>query len=64
MDFFLLFCLQLQLKDMDTKQELSFHTEAPCLFGEDGSETVTELAAVRPDQPPLRGMLLKGRINT
>ncbi|XP_036262721.1 lipoxygenase homology domain-containing protein 1 [Molothrus ater] len=45
---------KLQLKDLDTKQELSFHTEASCLFGEDGSETVTELAAVRPDQPPLR----------
>ncbi|TRZ11441.1 hypothetical protein HGM15179_015673, partial [Zosterops borbonicus] len=50
---------KLQLKDLDTKQELSFHTEAPYLFGEDGFETVTELAAVRPDQPPLRGMLLK-----
>ncbi|XP_014737101.1 PREDICTED: lipoxygenase homology domain-containing protein 1-like isoform X3 [Sturnus vulgaris] len=48
---------KLQLKDLDTKQELGFHTEAPCLFGEDGSETVTELAAVRPDQPPLRGTL-------
>ncbi|XP_041329697.1 oxygen-regulated protein 1 [Pyrgilauda ruficollis] len=48
---------KLQLKDLDTKQELGFHSEASCLFGEDGSETVTELAAVRPDQPPLREVL-------
>lgn len=52
------FFLQLRLKDLDTKQELSFPTEAQYLFGEDGSETVTELAAVRPDKAPLRGMLL------
>lgn len=52
------FCLQLRLKDLDTKQDLGFFTEAQCLFGEDGSETVTELAAVRPDKAPLRGMLL------
>ncbi|XP_075351577.1 oxygen-regulated protein 1 [Mycteria americana] len=48
---------KLRLKDLDTKQELGFHTEARCLFGEDGSETVTELAVVRPDKPPLRGVL-------
>jgi len=58
MNFFSRFCLQLHLKDLDTKQELGFHTEARCLFGEDGTETVTELAAVMPDKPPLRGMLL------
>lgn len=52
------FCLQLRLKDLDTKQDLGFFTEAQCLFGEDGSETVTELAAVRPDKAPLRGMLV------
>ncbi|XP_058687118.1 oxygen-regulated protein 1 [Poecile atricapillus] len=55
---------KLQLKDLDTKQELGFHTEAPCLFGEDGSEIVTELAAVRPDQPPLREVLYLISIHT
>uniref|UniRef100_A0A8B9BKS5 PLAT domain-containing protein n=1 Tax=Anser brachyrhynchus TaxID=132585 RepID=A0A8B9BKS5_9AVES len=45
---------KLRLKDLDTKQDLGFFTEAQCLFGEDGSETVTELAAVRPDKAPLR----------
>ncbi|XP_068044820.1 oxygen-regulated protein 1 [Anomalospiza imberbis] len=55
---------KLQLKDLDTKQELSFHTEASYLFGEDGSETVTELAAVRPDQPPLREVLYFINVHT
>ncbi|NWQ86639.1 LOXH1 protein, partial [Burhinus bistriatus] len=55
---------KLQLKDLDTKQELGFHTEAQCLFGEDGSETVTELAAVRPDEPPLREVLYSITVHT
>ncbi|XP_054048264.1 lipoxygenase homology domain-containing protein 1-like [Rissa tridactyla] len=55
---------KLQLKDLDTKQELGFHTEAQCLFGEDGSETVTELAAVRPDKPPLREVLYSISVHT
>ncbi|XP_027494714.1 lipoxygenase homology domain-containing protein 1-like [Corapipo altera] len=55
---------KLQLKDLDTKQELGFHTEAPYLFGEDGSETVTELAAVRPDKPPLREVLYSISVHT
>ncbi|XP_054673049.1 oxygen-regulated protein 1 isoform X1 [Grus americana] len=55
---------KLRLKDLDTKQELGFHTEARCLFGEDGSETVTELAVVRPDKPPLRGVLYSISVHT
>ncbi|NXG91299.1 LOXH1 protein, partial [Stercorarius parasiticus] len=55
---------KLQLKDLDTKQELGFHTEAQCLFGEGGSETVTELAAVRPDKPPLREVLYSISVHT
>ncbi|KAM9260875.1 oxygen-regulated protein 1 [Cariama cristata] len=55
---------KLQLKDLDTKQELGFHTEARCLFGKDGSETVTELAAVRPDQPPLKEVLYLISVHT
>ncbi|KAM6444396.1 oxygen-regulated protein 1 [Rhynochetos jubatus] len=55
---------KLRLKDLDTKQELGFHAEAQCLFGEDGSETVTELAVVRPDKPPLRGVLYSIRVCT
>ncbi|NXO58853.1 LOXH1 protein, partial [Aramus guarauna] len=55
---------KLRLKDLDTKQELGFHAEARCLFGEDGSETVTELAAVRPDKPPLRGVLYSISVHT
>ncbi|XP_048796074.1 lipoxygenase homology domain-containing protein 1-like isoform X1 [Lagopus muta] len=55
---------KLRLKDLDTKQELSFPTEAQYLFGEDGSETVTELAAVRPDKAPLREVLYSIRVHT
>ncbi|KAM6410328.1 oxygen-regulated protein 1 [Pluvialis apricaria] len=55
---------KLRLKDLDTKQELGFHTEAQCLFGEDGSESVTELAAVRPDKPPLRDVLYLISVHT
>ncbi|XP_074880427.1 oxygen-regulated protein 1 [Buteo buteo] len=55
---------KLQLKDLDTKQELGFHTEAQCLFGEDGSETVTELAAIRPDKPPLKEVLYSISVHT
>ncbi|NXQ80747.1 LOXH1 protein, partial [Nyctibius grandis] len=55
---------KLRLKDLDTKQELGFHTEAQCLFGEDGSETVTELAVVWPDKPPLRGVLYLISVHT
>ncbi|XP_028941560.1 lipoxygenase homology domain-containing protein 1, partial [Antrostomus carolinensis] len=55
---------KLRLKDLDTKQELGFHTEAQYLFGEDGSDTVTELAAVRPDKPPLRGVLYLISVHT
>ncbi|NXY68823.1 LOXH1 protein, partial [Glareola pratincola] len=55
---------KLQLKDLDTKEELGFHTEAQCLFGEGGCETVTELAAVRPDKPPLREILYSISVQT
>ncbi|NWX14316.1 LOXH1 protein, partial [Aegotheles bennettii] len=55
---------KLRLRDLDTKQELGFHTEAQCLFGEDGSETVTELAAVRPDKPPLMEVLYSLSVHT
>ncbi|KAJ7410553.1 hypothetical protein BTVI_53174 [Pitangus sulphuratus] len=55
---------KLRLKDLDTKQELGFHTEAPGLFGEDGSEAVTELAAVWPDKPPLREVLYSISVHT
>ncbi|XP_040541347.1 lipoxygenase homology domain-containing protein 1 [Gallus gallus] len=55
---------KLRLKDLDTKQELSFSTEDQCLFGEDGSETVTELAAVRPDKAPLREVLYSVSVHT
>ncbi|XP_032775722.1 LOW QUALITY PROTEIN: oxygen-regulated protein 1 [Strigops habroptila] len=55
---------KLLLKDLDTKQELVFHSEARYLFGEDGSETVTELAAVRPDKAPLREVLYSISVHT
>ncbi|XP_021244712.1 lipoxygenase homology domain-containing protein 1 isoform X4 [Numida meleagris] len=55
---------KLRLKDLDTKQELSFPTDTQCLFGEDGSETVTELAAVRPDKAPLREVLYSISVHT
>lgn len=53
----LFFLVQLRMKDMDTKEVLVFHPVNRWLFEEDGSETVTELAAVRPDEAPLKGML-------
>uniref|UniRef100_A0ACB8FDY3 Uncharacterized protein n=1 Tax=Sphaerodactylus townsendi TaxID=933632 RepID=A0ACB8FDY3_9SAUR len=49
--------LKLRMKDVDTKEELGFHPANRWLFEEDGSETVTELATVRPDEAPLKGML-------
>ncbi|NXX88039.1 LOXH1 protein, partial [Centropus bengalensis] len=55
---------KVRIKDLDTKEELGFHTEAQCLFGEDGSETVTELAGVRPDKPPLREVLYSISVHT
>ncbi|NWS70747.1 LOXH1 protein, partial [Crotophaga sulcirostris] len=55
---------KLRLKDLDSKEELGFHTEAQCLFGEDGSESVTEVAVVRPDKPPLREVLYSISVHT
>ncbi|NXC47424.1 LOXH1 protein, partial [Penelope pileata] len=55
---------KLRLKDLDTKEDLSFPTEAQCLFGEDGSETVAELAAIRPDKAPLREVLYSISVHT
>lgn len=49
--------LQLRMKDLDTKEELGFYPLNQWLFQEDGSETVAELAAVRPNEAPLKGML-------
>ncbi|XP_062909065.1 lipoxygenase homology domain-containing protein 1-like [Mobula hypostoma] len=44
-----------RMKNLKTKQELGFNTAHCWLFGEHGSETVTELAAIQPDREPLRG---------
>ncbi|XP_010220726.1 PREDICTED: oxygen-regulated protein 1 [Tinamus guttatus] len=55
---------KLRLKDLDTNEDLSFYTEAQSLFGEDGSATVTELAAVRPDKTPLREVLYSISVHT
>lgn len=49
--------LQVRMKDLDTKEELGFHPLNRWLFEEDGSETVTELAVVRPNEAPLKGTL-------
>ncbi|XP_043395558.1 oxygen-regulated protein 1 [Chelonia mydas] len=55
---------KLRLKDLDTKQELGFYSADQWLFKEDGSETVTELAAVRPDKAPLREVLYSVSVHT
>ncbi|XP_075776815.1 oxygen-regulated protein 1 isoform X2 [Pelodiscus sinensis] len=55
---------KLRLKDLDTKQELGFYSADQWLFKEDGSETVTELAAVRPDKTPLREVLYSVSVHT
>nr|XP_056710895.1 oxygen-regulated protein 1 [Euleptes europaea] len=56
--------LKLRMKDMDTKEELGFHPANRWLFEEDGSETVTELAAVRPDEAPLKEVTYSIRVYT
>nr|XP_020651634.1 lipoxygenase homology domain-containing protein 1-like isoform X1 [Pogona vitticeps]XP_020651635.1 lipoxygenase homology domain-containing protein 1-like isoform X1 [Pogona vitticeps]XP_020651636.1 lipoxygenase homology domain-containing protein 1-like isoform X1 [Pogona vitticeps] len=48
---------KLRMKDVDTKEELGFHPLNQWLFEEDGSGTVTELAAVRPDEAPLKEII-------
>ncbi|KAH0617711.1 hypothetical protein JD844_016210 [Phrynosoma platyrhinos] len=45
---------KVRMKDLDSKEELCFHPLNQWLFEEDGSETVAEVAAVRPDVAPLR----------
>ncbi|KAG8133601.1 hypothetical protein E2320_011394, partial [Naja naja] len=45
---------KVRMKDLDTKEELGFYPLNQCLFEEDGSETVTELAVVRPNEAPLK----------
>ncbi|XP_078542306.1 lipoxygenase homology domain-containing protein 1-like [Lissotriton helveticus] len=54
----------LRLKDLDTKEELGFQTAERWLFGEDGSETVTELAAIRPGRAPLNEVLYSVSVYT
>ncbi|KAJ6662119.1 hypothetical protein lerEdw1_012584 [Lerista edwardsae] len=46
--------VKLRMKDLDTKEELGFYPLNQWLFEEDGSETVAELAAVRPNEAPLK----------
>ncbi|XP_059580075.1 oxygen-regulated protein 1 [Alligator mississippiensis] len=55
---------KLRLKDLDTKQELGFYTTDQWLFEQDGSETVTEIAAVKPDKAPLREVLYSVSVHT
>ncbi|XP_026526062.1 lipoxygenase homology domain-containing protein 1 [Notechis scutatus] len=45
---------KVRMKDLDTKEELGFYPLNRWLFEEDGSETVTELAVVRPNEAPLK----------
>ncbi|XP_063779799.1 oxygen-regulated protein 1 [Pseudophryne corroboree] len=48
--------LQLQkvrMRDVDTKQEVSFYPDDVLLPDEDGSESVAEVAAILPNTPPL-----------
>ncbi|XP_066480514.1 oxygen-regulated protein 1 [Tiliqua scincoides] len=46
--------VKLRMKDLNTKEELGFYPLNQWLFEEDGSETVAELAAVRPNEAPLK----------
>ncbi|XP_038664393.1 uncharacterized protein LOC119972132 [Scyliorhinus canicula] len=55
---------KLRMKNLKTKQELGFNTERCWLFEEHGTETVTELAAVRPDRQPLRDISYSVRVLT
>ncbi|XP_028592785.2 oxygen-regulated protein 1 [Podarcis muralis] len=56
--------LKLRMKDLDTKEELGFHPLNQWLFEEDESETVTELAAVRPDKAPLKAVTYSISVHT
>ncbi|XP_066575887.1 lipoxygenase homology domain-containing protein 1 [Amia ocellicauda] len=55
---------KLRMKDSVTKQELGFDTADRWLFEENGLESVTELAAGRPDRPPLRDVLYSVKVYT
>ncbi|XP_043545272.1 lipoxygenase homology domain-containing protein 1-like, partial [Chiloscyllium plagiosum] len=55
---------KLRMKNLKTKQELGFNTSRRWLFRERGTETVTELAAVRPDRQPLRDTLYSVQVFT
>nr|XP_015208901.1 PREDICTED: lipoxygenase homology domain-containing protein 1-like isoform X2 [Lepisosteus oculatus] len=55
---------KLRMKDSVTKQELGFDTTDRWLFEEKRLETVTELAAVRPDRPPLRDLIYSVKVHT
>ncbi|XP_058879383.1 lipoxygenase homology domain-containing protein 1-like [Acipenser ruthenus] len=53
---------KLRMKDSVTKQELGFHTADRWLFEE--TDSVTELAAIRPDRPPLRDVFYSVKVYT
>ncbi|XP_062987373.1 oxygen-regulated protein 1 [Elgaria multicarinata webbii] len=55
---------KLRMKDLDTKEELGFHPLNQWLIEEDGSETVTELAAVRPVEAPLQEVTYSISVHT
>ncbi|XP_063155355.1 oxygen-regulated protein 1 [Candoia aspera] len=55
---------KLRMKDLDTKEELGFHPLNRWLSEEDGSETVTELATVRPNEAPLNEVIYSVSVYT
>ncbi|KAF7246133.1 Lipoxygenase-likey domain-containing protein 1, partial [Varanus komodoensis] len=55
---------KLRMKDMDTKEELGFHPLNRWLFEENGAEAVTEFAAVRPDEMPLKEVIYSISVHT
>ncbi|XP_072267298.1 oxygen-regulated protein 1 [Pyxicephalus adspersus] len=44
---------KVRMKDVDTKQEISFYPNDACFLDQNGSEKVAEVAAVLPNKPPL-----------
>lgn len=43
------------MKDVDTKQEISFYPNNASFLEQNGSKDVAEVAAVLPNKPPLTG---------
>lgn len=54
-------CFKVRMKDVDTKQEISFYPDSTCFLDPDISKNVAEVAAVFPNKPPLTGKCINNK---